>query len=154
MALDDTSKPPAPDRFEELPENAIAVAHARSFLSLDNQKVAGSRRSGRACACATVTHSPDGPALAGRGDRARTLSRPRPKLLQAAQRHAVAGLDGERGAVVGDGAILLAFLGVHVAAIGQRHSEPGVDRQRLVVVLERGIQIAAHLVAHAAVVVG
>ena len=48
-------KPPPRDRFEDLPENATQVAHARfPFLSFDNQKVPASRRRDRACACVTV----------------------------------------------------------------------------------------------------
>src|SRR5713226_7616909 len=52
MPLHNSSKLPSIDRFEEVPKDAIHVLHARPFLSLDNQKVLGSRRIGRACAAA------------------------------------------------------------------------------------------------------
>jgi hypothetical protein len=61
---------PAPrDRLEKVAKDAIAVAHARSFLSLDNQKVAGSSRFGRACTRVISNRSPDIPAEAAAGGR-------------------------------------------------------------------------------------
>src|SRR5215471_1087467 len=38
MAVHNRRKPPPIDRFEQTSKGAIEVAHARSFLSLDNQK--------------------------------------------------------------------------------------------------------------------
>ncbi len=52
MPLHNFPKLPSIDRFEEVPKDAIHVLHARPFLSLDNQKVSGSRWIGRACAAA------------------------------------------------------------------------------------------------------
>src|SRR5882757_8473049 len=61
---------PAPrDRLEKIAKDAIAVAHARSFLSLDNQKVAGSPSCGRACTRVISNRSPDSPASYGGGAR-------------------------------------------------------------------------------------
>ncbi len=61
-------EPPPRNRFKKVSKNAIAVPHARPFyfLSLDNQKVAASRRFGRACPRVTVNHSPDSRARWGR----------------------------------------------------------------------------------------
>src|SRR5262249_34833249 len=60
VALDNRLEPRPRDRFEEAGKDAIPVVHARlHFLSLDNQKIAGSRRKSRACASDIVTHSPD-----------------------------------------------------------------------------------------------
>jgi hypothetical protein len=50
VPLHNLAKLPSVDRFEEVSKDAIEVAHARPFLSLDNQKVLGSRRIRRACA--------------------------------------------------------------------------------------------------------
>src|SRR5262244_2524092 len=38
VAVHNSRKPPPIDRFEQTSKGAIKVAHARSFLSLDNQK--------------------------------------------------------------------------------------------------------------------
>src|SRR5258705_10500636 len=38
VAVHNSRKPPPIDRFEQTSKGAIQVAHARSFLSLDNQK--------------------------------------------------------------------------------------------------------------------
>src|SRR5260370_13668646 len=64
VPLDGRFKPAPRNRFEKTRKDAIAVLHARSLLSLDNQKVTGSRRFYRASIRDTVTHSPDSPALA------------------------------------------------------------------------------------------
>src|SRR5947199_9280920 len=67
VAVHNSRKPPPIDRFEQTSKGAIQVAHARSFLSLDNQKepiCIGSaehapRHSesfpGQPCACAGTT---------------------------------------------------------------------------------------------------
>src|SRR5437016_717371 len=64
VARDDCIELTTTDRFKYLSKSATAEAHARPsyFLSLDNQKVAASRRFGRACARVTVNRSPDSPA--------------------------------------------------------------------------------------------
>ncbi len=50
MTIHKPIEPTTRDRLEKVAKNAIAVAHARScFLSLDNQKVAGSSSKERAC---------------------------------------------------------------------------------------------------------
>src|SRR6266571_3732467 len=67
MLLHNPAKLPPIDRFEKLPKNAIDAAHAR-LLSESRQPesiqfaldVPGMR-------CGIVNHSPDSPALAGRG---------------------------------------------------------------------------------------
>src|SRR5712691_8594426 len=60
-------KPTPRDRLEKTAKSAIAVTHARSFLSLDNQKVAGSSCCDRACTRVIVNRSPDSPASYGGG---------------------------------------------------------------------------------------
>src|SRR5260370_580539 len=62
-------KPTARDRLEKAAKSAIAVTHARSFLSLDNQKVAGSSCCDRACTRVIVNRSPDSPAFDGGGQK-------------------------------------------------------------------------------------
>ena len=67
MAIHNRVEPPTSDRLEKIAKDAIAVAHARSFLSLDNQKVAGSACYAGHAPRVIVNCSPDSPAVTGGG---------------------------------------------------------------------------------------
>src|SRR5882724_11551708 len=63
MSFDDRGKAPSWNRFQQIAEHRILVAHAKhSFLSLFNQKDTTKPRSRLACSHNSLTRSPDSPA--------------------------------------------------------------------------------------------